>query len=138
MPLTTPQKAGHVIGVALGLDMVTTLYSEGTGDDATPVPVLAVIAAMMVCILALLAWSWAKDSRLHRRIAAVLLVLNALLAVPGLFVPDVATWLRIDAGFCVLATIAAIVLLFYPDRRAALRPRQSGEHLVRRGTARPR
>jgi hypothetical protein len=120
MPLTTPQKAGHVIGFALGLDMVTTLFSEGTGDDATPLPVLAIIVVMMLLILGLLARSWASGRSLPRRIAAVLLVLNALLAVPGLFVPDVATWMRIDAGVCVLATIAAIVLMFYPDRRAVL------------------
>jgi hypothetical protein len=127
MALTTPQKVGHVIGLALGLDMLTTLYGEGTGDDATPVPVLAVIVVMMVSILALLVLSWAKDSRVHRRIAAVLLVVNALLAVPGLFVSDVATWLRIDAGLCIIATIAAIVLLFYPDRRAGLRQWRSGQ-----------
>jgi protein-S-isoprenylcysteine O-methyltransferase Ste14 len=127
MPLTAPQKVGHVIGFALGLDMLTTLYGEGTGEDATPLPVLAVIVVMMVCILALLVRSWTKDSRVHRRIAAVMLVLNALLAVPGLFVSDVATWLRIDAGLCVLATIAAIVLLFYPDRPAGRRPWRSGQ-----------
>ena len=121
MPLTTPQKAGHLIGLALGLDMLTTLYSEGTGDDATPVPVLAVIVVMMIAILALLVRSWASNRRVPRRVAAVLLVINALLAVPGLFLPDVATWLRIDAGVCVIATIAAIVLMFNPDRRAGLR-----------------
>src|SRR5689334_13062427 len=119
-PLTTRQKVGHVIGFALGLDMITTLYTEGTGEDATPAPVLALIVVIMLLILGLLAWSWAGNRRAPRRIAAVLLVLNALLAVPGLFVPDVATWLRIDAGVCVLATIAAIVLMFYPDRRVAL------------------
>ena len=120
MPLTTPQKAGHLIGLALGLDMITTLYSEGTGEDATPLPVLAVILVMMLSILALLVWSWATTKRAPRRTAAVLLVINALLAVPGLFLPDVATWLRIDAGICVIGTVAAIVLMFYPDRRAAL------------------
>jgi hypothetical protein len=51
----------------------------------------------------------------------VLLVINARLAVPDLFLPDVATWLRIDARHCVIGTIAAIVLLFYPDRSAVLR-----------------
>jgi undecaprenyl pyrophosphate phosphatase UppP len=127
MPLTTPQKVGHVVGFTLGLDMLTTLYGEGTGDDATPAPVLAVIVVMMVCILALLVRSWTKDSRVHRRIAAVLLVVNALLAVPGLFLSDIATWLRVDAGLCVIATIAAIVLLFYPDRPAGLRPRRLGQ-----------
>lgn len=117
-PLTTRQKAGHVIGLVLGLDMLTTLFSEGTGDDATPLPVLAIIVVMMLLILGLLVRSWATGRRLPRRIAAVLLVVNALLAAPGLFLPDVATWMRIDAGFCVIGTIAAIVLMFYPDRRA--------------------
>lgn len=120
MSLTTSQKAGHLIGFALGLDMLTTLYSEGTGDDATPIPVLAVIVVMMLLILALLVRSWATGRRVPRRIAAVLLVVNALLAVPGLFVPDVATWLRVDAGACVIGTIAAIVLMFYPERRPDL------------------
>src|SRR5690349_7095990 len=103
MPLTTRQKAGHVLGFVLGLDMFTTLFTEGTGDDATPWPVLALIVVMALLILGLLARSWATGSRLPRRIAAVLLVLNAVLAVPGLFLPEVATWMRIDAGFCVLA-----------------------------------
>jgi len=121
MPLTNAQKVGHAIGLVLGLDMLTTLFSEGTGDDPTPVPVLAVIVVMMVLILALLVTSLVSNRRGPRRIAAVLLVVNALLAVPGLFLPDVATWLRIDAGLCVIGTIAAIVLLFYPDRRAVPR-----------------
>lgn len=120
MPLTTLQKAGHLIGGALGLDMLTTFYSEGTGDDATPSPVLAVIVVMMAFILGLLVRSWVTNRRTPRRIAAVLLVINALLATPGLLLPDVATWLRVDAAVCVIATIAAIVLMFYPDRRAAL------------------
>jgi hypothetical protein len=127
MPLTTPQKFGHVIGFALGLDMLTTLYGEGTGDDPTPVPVLAIIVVMMVCILALLVRSWTTGNRVHRRIAAVMLVVNALLAVPGLFVSDVATWLRIDAALCVIATIAAVVLLFYPDRRSVRREWHPGQ-----------
>ena len=120
MALTPRQKAGHVIGFALGLDMITTLVTQSTGDDATPLPVLALILVIMLLILGLLMRSWVRDSRLPRRIAAVLLVLNALLAVPGLFLPDVATWMRIEAGLCVLGTIAAIVLMFYPDRRVAL------------------
>ena len=71
-PLTTRQKAGHVIGFALGLDMITTLVSQGTGDDATPVPVLALIVVIMLLILGLLASSWAGNRRLPRRIAAEL------------------------------------------------------------------
>jgi peptidoglycan/LPS O-acetylase OafA/YrhL len=116
-PLTARQKVGHVIGLVLGLDMLTTFFSDGSGDDATPWPVLGLILVMMLLVLGLLAWSWASGRRLPRRIAAVLLVLNALLAVPGLFLPDVATWMRIDAGACVLGTIVAVVLMFYPDRR---------------------
>jgi hypothetical protein len=120
MPLTTPQKAGHAVGFALGLDMITTLYSESAGDDPTPVPVLVVIVMMMLGIIALLVRSWTTNRPGPRRIAAVMLVINALLATPGLFLPDVAAWLRIDAGLCVIGTIAAIVLMFYPDRSAAL------------------
>lgn len=120
MPITKRQKVGHVIGFLLGLDMFTTLVSEGTGPDATPLPVLALIVVMSLLILGLLVRSWTSSRRLPRRIAAVLLVINALLAVPGLFLPDVANWLRIDAGVNVIGTIAAIVLMFYPDRRVAL------------------
>jgi hypothetical protein len=119
-PLTTRQKAGHVLGVLLGLDMITTLVTEGTGEDATPAPVLGLIVVIMLSILVLLAVSWRTGKRLPRRVAAVLLVLNALLAVPGLVVPDVATWMRVDAGLCVVVTIVAVVLMFYPDRRVAL------------------
>jgi hypothetical protein len=38
----------------------------------------------------------------------------------GLFLPDVARWMRIDAGACVIGTIVAVVLMSYPDRRVGL------------------
>lgn len=45
----------------------------------------------MVLVIGLLLWSWIADNRLARRSAAGILVLNGVLAVPGLFVSDVAT-----------------------------------------------
>ncbi|MFI7588519.1 hypothetical protein ACIB24_15725 [Spongisporangium articulatum] len=117
--LTARQKAGHVIGALVGLDMFTTLVTEANADEPTPWPVLVVIAVMALSIVGLLARSWVTGRRRPRRIATVLLALNALLAAPGLFVADVATWMRIDAGLTVVGTIAAIVLMFYPERRVA-------------------
>jgi hypothetical protein len=120
MALTTPKKVGHAIGLVIGLDFLTTLYAESHGDEPSPAAALVVIVVLMLLVIGLLLWSLIAVNPLARRIAAVILVLNGLLAVPGLFVSDVSTWLRVDAGLNIVGTIAAIVLMFYPDRRAVV------------------
>ncbi len=111
--LTTPRKAGHILGIALAVGSIGALF----GDETPPAGVVVLGIAVSVVVTVLLLWSWLGDKAVARRIAVVLLALNAIGAVPGLIVDDVPTYLRIVAGLTVLITIAAVVLMFYPDRR---------------------
>lgn len=119
-PISGPRRAGHVLGIILGL-LHLSLLAAPTNDEGSgpPLAVLAISAAIGVAVVALLVQSWRRDQSGPRRFAAILLVLAALGALPGLLVADVPTALQAGAGILVLLTIAAVVLLFYPQRAPA-------------------
>jgi hypothetical protein len=71
-------------------------------------------------VIGLLGISWVKDVAIARRIAAVLMIMGAMSALPAFAVPAVPLWARLIAGIAILATIACIILLFYPDRSSAV------------------
>lgn len=115
--LSPARKIGHALGFILATLHVASLgVPAPDGEDSPPFAVLLVGAALGIVVIVLLAFSWTRDSRTPRRIAAVLLVIAALGAVPGMLVSDVAVALQIAAGVLVLLTIATIVLLFLPPR----------------------
>jgi predicted branched-subunit amino acid permease len=118
--LSRPHVAGHVLGISLGLSHLSILGLPTDGDQAgPPLAVLILGAAVGLAIVVLLIKSWRSDAHVPRRIAAVLLVLAALGALPGLLVADVDVMLQIAAGALVLLTIATLILLFYPQRSIA-------------------
>lgn len=110
------RKAGHVLGIALGVANLGALaVPTGSGESGPPFAVLAVGAFLGAAVVALLVRSWRHDERGPRRIAAVLLVLAAVGALPGLLVADVPVALQAAAGALVVLTIATVVLLFSPE-----------------------
>ena len=120
----TRQKAGFVLAVIVALLNVPGAFlpTGGTSESDPPGPPLAVLLLGLVLGLVtvgLLMWGWRTGRRGPVRGAAVLLVLIALTAVPAFFVPGIGAWIRLFAGIYVLATIAAVVLLFSPGRRPA-------------------
>jgi hypothetical protein len=119
--LSAPRKAGHVLGITLAaIHLASLALPTGSGEEGPPLPVLIGGALIGVAVIILLVQSWRADARGPRRIAAVLLALAGLAALPGLLVADVAPALRLVAGLVVLMTIATIVLLFYPQRQPAI------------------
>lgn len=114
------RKAGHILGGVLAAAHIAAIgVPAEEGEPGPPLAVLMVGAVVGLVILALLVRSWRADSRGARRVAAVLLLLAALGALPGLLVAGVPVALQIGAGLLVLLTIAAVVLLFSPQRAAA-------------------
>lgn len=113
--LSTPHKVGHISGFVLALANLTTAAVPGP-----PLPVVIFGAVVGLTCLALLTVSWVRGSTGARRVAAVLLALAALSAIPAFFVPEVSSGTQLVAGFGILWTVATIVLLFYPDRQSAL------------------
>jgi len=118
--ISGPRKAGHILGIILGAVHLSVLAAPSAGEDSgPPLAVLAIGAVIGLAVIALLIQSWRRDQRGPRRIAAVLLVLAGLGALPGLLVADVPAALQVGAGILVLLTIATVVLLFYPQRDSA-------------------
>jgi hypothetical protein len=114
--LSRPRTAGHVLGIGLGLAHLSILGVPTGGDD--PGPPLAVVicgALLGLSVVILLVLSWRRDATTPRRVAAVLLFVAALGALPGLLVSGVDVALQLLAGILVLLTVTAVVLLFYPQ-----------------------
>lgn len=117
--LTAPKRAGHVL--AIGVTAVNALgglvTAPSSGSDSGPPAVVVVIGLLVgVVVTALLVVSWRQDRVGPRRVAAVLMVVVALTAVPAFLVGGVPAGVQLVAGAVILATLVAVVLLFYPDR----------------------
>ena len=118
--ISGPRRAGHMLGIVVGVAHLSALAVPSGGEDSgPPLAVLAIGAVIGLAVIALLIQSWRRDQRGPRRIAAILLVLAGLGALPGLLVADVPAALQVGAGILVLLTIATVVLLFYPQRDSA-------------------
>lgn len=117
--LSTPKRAGHALAIvvtfvnALG-GLVAQPGSGSGGGPPVAVVVIGVLIGLVVTVL--LVVSWRQDRVGPRRVAAVLMVVIALTAVPAFLVGGVPAGVQLVAGAVVLATLVAVVLLFYPDR----------------------
>lgn len=118
--ISSARRAGHILGIVLGVGHVGALGIPTGGEEAGPPLVVLVLGAVVgLAVIALLVRSWRHDQRGPRRVAAILLVLAGLGALPGMLVSDVPVALQAIAGVLVLLTIACVVLLFYPQRDTA-------------------
>ena len=121
-PISSRRKAGLVLGIVVGLVNVPGSFVPGgeteTGSPTGP-PLFILLFGLVAGILiaGLLAAAWVRRSRALVRVAAVVMVLVALSAVPAFFMPDVPAWIVAFAGLYVLATVAALVLLLAPERQ---------------------
>jgi peptidoglycan/LPS O-acetylase OafA/YrhL len=119
---STRQKAGFVLATIVALLNIPGAFIPTSGSDTTaptgpPVAVLVIALVLGLVVVGLLLWAWRTGRRGPLRAAAVLLVVLALSALPAFFVASIAAWIRLFAGLYVLATLAAIVLLFSPGPR---------------------
>jgi len=121
---STGQRIGLAIGMLIGLDNCVEGLFIGGGSDPTPIPIVALSVGLGALIVGLLAVAWKNGTRRPVHIAAVLIVLNAIAAIPAFAVPDVPVGARLSAGFAVLGGFTAIALLY--SRRTADGPSSDG------------
>jgi hypothetical protein len=114
---STGQRIGLAIGMLVGLETCVDSFRLAGGTDPTPIPIVVLFAGLGAFIVGLLGLAWWKQTRGAIRAAAVLIILNALAAVPAFAVADVPVGARLSAGFAVLGGVAAVILL-YTGRRS--------------------
>jgi|SRR5215211_1407787 uncharacterized membrane protein len=111
------QRIGLAIGMLVGLETCVDSFRLAGGTDPTPIPIVALFAGLGAFIVGLLAFAWWRKTWRPIRAAAVLIILNALAAVPAFAVADVPVGARLSAGFAILGGVAAVILL-YTGRRS--------------------
>jgi uncharacterized membrane protein len=114
---STGQRIGLAIGMLVGLETCVDSFRLARGTDPTPIPIVALFAGLGAFIVGLLGLAWWKQTRGAIRASAVLIILNALAAVPAFAVADVPVGARLSAGFAILGGVAAVILL-YTGRRS--------------------
>jgi hypothetical protein len=120
--LSSRQRAGYALGMIVGFANLPAAFvpggeDSGGGPTGPPVAILALSAVLGLAVMALLYQSLRTGRRGWLRTAAVLMILLALLALPGVLTPTVEAWIRVLAGAYVLLTVAALSLLFAPAAR---------------------
>ena len=88
-------------------------FEVGTFPWSYGLVTLGILGVGLGLVAVVLAW---RGNRGAVRVAAGALVVNLLTALPAFFV-DVPVWIKLAVGLSVLATVAAIVLMFSGARR---------------------
>lgn len=122
---TTPSsgvRTGLVISAFLGAANIPFLFPwVDWGAEAPPFGMLLVNAAigMVSVVCAVVAWN--TGARKPLRINATALIINAVMILPGLFLPDTPPFIRVSSAIGVLGTVAAVVLTMRRSDRAPAR-----------------
>lgn len=117
--LSTRQKVGLVLaGVYGAVNSLSVATPAPAGADGPPMVVLVVDSVLGVVALVAAIVAWRTGSRPTIRVAAGALVIIALTALPAFFV-DVPAWVKLLVAVSTMVTIAIVVLLLSPARRAA-------------------
>ncbi len=120
-PTITRQRVGIGIGALLSLiSLPSILTPTPEGETGPPIAILALgtVLGLVGLVAAFLAW---RGNRGALRVLAGTVIVNMLTALPAFFV-DVPAWLKLGVGVTVLLALAAVVLMFTPDRQPAAVP----------------
>ncbi len=120
-PTSTRQRVGIGIGALLSLiNLLSILMPTPEGETGPPIAILALgaVLGLVGLVAAFLAW---RGNRGALRVLAGTVIVNTLTALPAFFV-DVPAWLKLGVGVTVLLALAAVVLMFSPDRQPAAVP----------------
>jgi len=118
-PATTTQKVGLALAGLLSLVNIASVVGPAPEGEVGP-PAVVLWAGTVLGVVGLVAVivAWRTGSRSALRVAAGALVVTALTAVPALFV-DVPAFIKVFVAITVLASVAAVVLMFSSSRRPA-------------------
>jgi hypothetical protein len=114
--ISTRQKAGLVIAGLISVgNLPSAFFPTPEGDEGPPYGILVLGTVLGVIGLIAVVAAW-RGSRVGLRVAAGVLILGVLIALPAFFV-DVPAGIKAMVGVVTLLTIAAVVLMFSPARR---------------------
>ena len=115
--LSTRQRVGLGLAGLLSLgSLPSVLTPTPDGQVGPPLAVLALSTVLGAVGVVATAVAWLRGSATAMRVLAGSVVVGALVGLPAFFV-DVPAWVKLTTAVSVLATIAAVVLLFSPARR---------------------
>jgi hypothetical protein len=114
--ISTRQKVGLVLCALLNATSIPSVFAPTPDGEAGPpyaILVLSSVLGVIGLVAAVIAW---RGNRAALRVAAGAIVIQALTALPAFFV-DVPAWLKLAVAVNVLATVAALVLMFSTTAR---------------------
>ena len=117
MMRSRPFTAGLVLCALLGL--LDVLFAFDVSDDAPPIPVLVIGAAVGLLTLAGVRLAW-RDPRRGTTAIAVSRTLSALLGIPVFLVEDAPDWAPGIVTVSIVLTVIGLGLLFKAKRELAL------------------
>jgi len=122
--LSTHQKIGVALAAVLSLTSLPgVLVPTPEGETGPPyvVLLLGTVLGVVGLVAAVLAW---RGNRGALRVLAGAIIISALTGVPAFFV-DVPAWLKLLVAISVVLSVAAVVLMFTPNRHTAPEPATS-------------
>lgn len=118
MAWSTLNKVGlALISVVAVVNFIPFPIGEDMAGPPLPVFITGIILGAIALIAVLRAWR--TGSRKAAMVAVGVTLVNALLAVPAFFAPDVPTWLRELAGAFVALSLVGIVLTLVKNKAVA-------------------
>ena len=114
---STRQKVGLVICGLLNLVNIPSAFTPTPeGETGTPYAILVLGSVLGVIGLVATVLAW-RGNRAALRVAAGVLVINVITALPALFV-DVPAFIKALVAASVIITVTALVLMFSTARRS--------------------
>lgn len=112
------QKAGLVLaGIYSATSIPSVLFPVPEGEVGPPIGILVIGSVLGLVGLVAVIVAWRTGSRAALRAAAGAVIIVTLTGLPAFFV-DVSAGVKLLVGVSVLFTIAAVVLMFSPERHS--------------------
>jgi hypothetical protein len=116
---TTKNKVGLGLAIFYGVTNIPS-FLESTPDGETGPPLSIMIVCSILGAVATVAGvvAWRNRSRAAARLTAASVIIITLTSLPAFFV-DVPAFVKVLVAVGVLLTVAIVVLMFSPAKRAA-------------------
>lgn len=110
---STRLRIGLAISAVLGL---INAVPTPSGSDGPPVAIVVLSVILSIVVIASAAVAWRSGNRLAIRTNAAALLLNALTALPVLFV-KIDAWVKVGGAVVIVLTVVALVLTLRPEHQ---------------------
>ena len=115
-------RTGLVISAVVGAANIPFMFPwVDWGAEEPPFGVLLIATAIGLVSVVCAVLAWSTGARKLLRINATALIVNAVMVLPGLFMPDTPPFIRVASAGFVIGTVAAVVLTMRRDDRAPAR-----------------